>query len=176
MLRKKIQIIQLLKKELHTQQMGGNFMKYKNLLLLFFFCISIIYSAKNDIVIYYGTSRPNSVKYNFMDLTKNKIEITKNMMKVTDKDDPSDIIAEIPMKEGEYKKLEKIIKKVINKSEGEYCGDAWQIPDLIKDIETKEEITKIHLKILLQGKEYCMIERNELTKYLEEKYKLDLEW
>lgn len=151
-------------------------MKYKKLLILFFFCMSITYSTKNEIVIFYGTNRPNSVKYNFMDLTKNRIEITKSMIKVTDKNDLSDIIAEIPIKEKEYKKLEKIIKKVIDKSEGEYCGDAWQIPDMIKDIEAKEEITKIHLKILLQDKEYCMIERNELTEYLEKKYDLELEW
>ena len=152
-------------------------MKIRKLLIFLFFCVSIVWGAKDDvIVIYYGTSRPNSVKYNFLDLTKNKIEITRNMMKVTDKNDLSDIIAEIPIKEREYKKIEKIIKKVINKSEGEYCGDSWQIPDIIKDIESKEEVIKIHLKILLQEKEYCMIERNELTKYLEEKYNLDLEW
>lgn len=151
-------------------------MKIIKLLIFFFFCMSIVWGAKDDIIIYYGTSRPNTVKYNFLDLTKNKIEITRNTMKVTDKNDLSDIIAEIPITEREYKKIEKIVKKVVNKSEGEYCGDSWQIPGMIKDIESKEEVIKIHLKILLQEREYCMIERNELTKYLEEKYNLDLEW
>ena len=68
--------------------MGSSFMKVRKLLIFLFFCVSIVWGAKDDvIVIYYGTSRPNSVKYNFLDLTKNKIEITRNMMKVTDKND-----------------------------------------------------------------------------------------
>ena len=168
-------IIQLCKKERRICQKGDDDMK-KLLIMMMFYNISLLSMSKENIIMYYGIVKPNSVKYNFMDLTKNRIEITKSMVKVTDKNDLSDIIAEIPIKEKEYKKLEKMIRKIINKSVGEDCGDTWQIPDLFPPIEPKYEIDKINIKIIFQGKEYCMIERNDLIEYFEQKYDMDFEW
>ena len=158
-------------KELHMAYMGG---KMKKIICIFFLLVSLILKANdfNEIIIDYGNKDiGRKFKYDFVELTEYKIVISKDKIKYF-----KPFIKEIEIRESEYNLIYKIADDTIQKEKLVNCYDNINVEADIYREKAREIEEPINVKIRIKGKDYCMVGKNDLLEYLNNKYDLQIKW
>lgn len=146
----------------------------KKLVIMFFLLINLILKPDNfnEIVIDYGNKDiGQQVKYNFVELTQYKMVIYKNEIKYLEP-----FLKKIKISDSDYKFIHKIAENTVKNEKLTNCYDNIN-PEAFIYSEKPTDIKKpINVKIVINGKEYCMIGKNELLEYLNNEYDLQIIW
>ena len=158
-------------KELRMAYMGG---KMKKFICIFFLLVSPILKANdfNEIIIDYGNKDiGRKFKYDFIELTEYKIIISKDKIKYF-----KPFIKEIEIRQSEYNLIYKIADNTIQKEKLVNCYDNINVEADIYREKAREIEEPINVKIRMKGKDYCMVGKNDLLEYLNNKYDLHIKW
>ena len=139
-----------------------------------FLLVSPILKANdfNEIIIDYGNKDiGRKFKYDFIELTEYKIIISKDKIKYFKL-----FIGEIEIRESEYNLIYKIADNTIQKEKLVNCYDNINVEADIYREKAREIEEPINVKIKINGKDYCMVGKNDLLEYLNNKYNLQIKW
>lgn len=152
-------------------QMGG---KMKKSVIMFFLLINIILKTEtfNEIIIDYGNKDiGRQFKYNFVELTEYKMVISKDQIKYLEP-----ISKDIKISKNDYKQIYKIAENTVKKEKQTNCYDNINSEALVYTEKPINKREPINIKIIINEKEYCMIGKNKLLEYLNDKYDLNVKW
>ena len=129
-----------------------------------------------EIKIYYGrTYPPDGYWYNLKDITTNELIISEKKIKLIQINSKQQI-KEINVNKKEYQKIGDLIVKVIDENEGLQCKNSFNAGYRVRrdvQIKTIEPIISV---INISNDEYCILGKNELLEYLNNNYRLNIEW
>ncbi len=156
------------------ENMGG---KMKKILMLIFLLIQTFYYSQDfsnfgEVRINYGNKFiPRKRKYDFKEITNRELVINTERIKFI-----STYKKDEKIKTDDYEKITKLIDVILKKEKLVECYDIMNYYYGMRGEVPMIELVPINLMINTNGKEYCVVGKNELLEYLNDKYKLEMKW